>query len=89
MWLKHSPTGIEVKCQETRSQVQNRFFARRELVEKYQALILGEKTKKRQAAEKIKRQKRKRSKRAKEKVLDEKKKQSQKKALRKDVGDRH
>ncbi|NQT07372.1 MAG: peptide chain release factor-like protein, partial [Candidatus Omnitrophica bacterium] len=32
VYLKHKPTGIEVKCQKERSQVLNRFLARRILV---------------------------------------------------------
>ena len=34
VWLKHLPTGIEVKCMAERSQSLNRFLARRELAEK-------------------------------------------------------
>lgn len=41
VYLKHLPTGIEVKCQETRSQPLNRFLARRTLVEKLQLLVMG------------------------------------------------
>lgn len=33
VYLKHLPTGIEVKCMKDRSQSVNRFLARRELVE--------------------------------------------------------
>ncbi len=34
VYLKHRPTGIEVKCMAERSQSLNRFLARRELLEK-------------------------------------------------------
>lgn len=34
VYLKHIPTGIEVKCMKDRSQSVNRFLARRELVKK-------------------------------------------------------
>ena len=34
VYLKHVPTGIEVKCMKDRSQSINRFFARRELIKK-------------------------------------------------------
>jgi protein subunit release factor B len=37
VWLKHRPTGIEVKCMAVRSQSLNRFLARRELLEKIAA----------------------------------------------------
>ena len=33
VYLKHIPTGFEVKCQKERSQVLNRFWARRILIE--------------------------------------------------------
>jgi len=36
--LIHKPTGIQVRCQKTRSQALNRFFARRKLVEKIKFL---------------------------------------------------
>lgn len=41
VYLRHVPTGIEVKCQETRSQPLNRFLARRTLAEKIEKLRLG------------------------------------------------
>jgi protein subunit release factor B len=34
VYLKHIPSGIEVKCMKERNQSLNRFLARRELVEK-------------------------------------------------------
>lgn len=82
VYIKHIPTGIEVKCQWDRSRELNRFFARRELCEKIQTLRGEEKSKKQQAAEKIRRQKRRRSRRSKEKMLEQKHKQSEKKNLR-------
>lgn len=69
VYLKHIPTGVEVKCQQERSQALNRFFARRILVKKIENLILGRQSAEQQRIAKIKRQKRKRSKRAQEKVL--------------------
>jgi protein subunit release factor B len=54
--LKHKPTGAEVKCMKDRSQSVNRFLARRELLEKIEALAGGE-TRRDQAQEKIRRQK--------------------------------
>ena len=38
VYLKHVPTGIEVKCMKDRSQSINRFFARRELVKRIENL---------------------------------------------------
>lgn len=82
VYLKHLPSGTEVKCQQERSQALNRYLARRILVEKIEAAVLGAQSEERQRIEKIRRQKRKRSKRAKLKILEEKKKQSQKKEAR-------
>lgn len=86
VYLKHLPTGIEVKCQEERSQALNRFLARRILAGKIESLILGKLSEERRRIEKIRRQKRKRSKRAKEKMLRYKKMRSEKKELRKTPG---
>ena len=82
VYLKHKPSGIEVKCQRERSQVLNRFLARRILVNKIEILIKGKVSTEQKRIEKIRRQKRKRSKRAKEKILDDKAKRSQKKVQR-------
>ncbi len=82
VYLKHRPSGTEVKCQKTRSQMDNRFFARRILCEKIEAQILGAQSAERQRIEKLRRQKRKRSKRAKEKMLSHKKQHSIKKSSR-------
>ncbi len=38
VYLRHVPTGIEIKCMEDRSQSVNRFLARRELVERISRL---------------------------------------------------
>jgi peptide chain release factor len=82
VYLKHIPTGIEVKCQQERSQALNRFLARRILAEKIENAILGKESEKQQRIQKIKRQKRRRSRRAKEKVLELKHITSQKKRSR-------
>ncbi|MBL0059364.1 MAG: peptide chain release factor-like protein [Elusimicrobia bacterium] len=67
--LIHRPTGTAVRCQEERSQALNRFLARRRLAEQMEEKVLGAASQKRQAMEKIRRQKRRRSRRAKEKML--------------------
>ncbi len=82
VYLKHVPTGIEVKCQQERSQSLNRFLARRLLLEKIEGLVLGRESEKQQHIEKIRRQKRRRSRKAKEKVLQLKHIQSAKKRSR-------
>lgn len=80
--LKHEPTGLEVKCQQSRSRELNRYLARVALCDKLEEKLLGEKSKKQQAYEKIRRQKRRRSRKAKEKMLEGKRIQSEKKSLR-------
>jgi len=56
VYLKHLPSGIEVKCQRERSQALNRFLARRILVEKLEEKLRGEETREKQKIEKIRRQ---------------------------------
>ena len=79
VYLKHLPTGTEVKCQQERLQSLNRFLARRILADKIETAILGKKSEMEQRIAKIRRQKRKRSRRAKEKMLAEKRHVSEKK----------
>jgi protein subunit release factor B len=83
VYLKHLPTGLEVKCQMDRSREMNRFLARRELCDKLEAIINKEASKKIQEAEKIRRQKKRRSRKQKEKMVDEKKRRGGVKKLRK------
>lgn len=87
VYLKHVPTGIEVKCQKERSQVLNRYLARKLLLNKIEERVLGRLSEERHRIEKIRRQKRKRSKRAKLKMLEAKHRQSEKKELRSRVRD--
>ena len=82
VYLKHLPSGIEVKCQEERSQVLNRYRSRVILADKIENIILGRQSQERKRIEKLRRQKRKRSKRAKIKVLEAKRRQAEKKSLR-------
>lgn len=82
VYLKHLPTGIEVKCQQQRSRELNRFLARRELCMQIEELIKGKESKRQKEIEKIRRQKRKRSKRSQEKMLQDKREHSLKKTLR-------
>ena len=82
VYLKHLPTGIEVKTQATRSQILNRFLARRILADKIEEKVLGKQAREEQRVEKIRRQKRKRSRRAKAKMLADKHEHSEKKKAR-------
>lgn len=80
--LLHRPTGVQVKCQETRQQGLNRYLARRRLLDKVEAQKNGFVAAQRAEVEKIRRQKRRRSRRAQAKMLDQKSKQADKKAGR-------
>ncbi len=66
VYLKHLPTGIEVKWMKERSQSLNRFLARRELVRRIEKLS-GEVTSDDHEMSKVRRQKLKRKKRARQK----------------------
>ena len=83
--LLHRPTGLQVKCQATRQQGLNRFFARRLLLDKIETLQKGYVAAKRARIEKIRRQKRKRSGRAKERMLADKSHHAAKKDSRRPV----
>ncbi|MDD5653153.1 MAG: peptide chain release factor-like protein [Candidatus Omnitrophica bacterium] len=85
VYLKHVPTGIEVKCQQERSQAQNRILAWRLLREKVLSLRRRQIAQAVQEKEKIRRQKRKKPQYLKVKILEEKRKHSQKKNLRRKV----
>jgi len=86
VWLRHRPSGLEVKCQWERSQALNRFLARRELCDQLEAKQLGKASARQQATEKIRRQKRRRSRRQRANVLADKRQHSEKKAARRSVG---
>lgn len=83
--LSHEPSGISVRCGETRSRETNRWIARRMIAEE----ILERENRRKSAArtqrEKIRRQKRRRSRRQKQKILDMKHARSEIKALRRKV----
>jgi protein subunit release factor B len=83
--LIHRPTGLQVKCQETRQQGLNRYIARRLLLDKIEERQRGFVAAKRDEIERIRRQKRKRSRRAKDKMLANKSHQADKKAFRKRI----
>lgn len=84
--LLHRPTGLQVKCQETRQQGLNRFLARRLLLDKIEERKKGFVAAQRSEIERIRRQKRKRSRRAKQRMLADKAHHAGKKAARRTVG---
>ena len=83
VYIKHTPTQIEVKCQKSRSREMNRFLARRELCDQVDEKVYQEKTARKRAMEKIRQQKKRRSRRLQQKILEEKRKRSETKCLRK------
>ena len=82
VYLKHIPTGIEVKCQSQRSQASNRIMARQILIKRIEELDRKMAQARRQAIEKLRRQKRRPSRAARLKRLEAKKRHSVKKKLR-------
>ncbi len=83
--LLHRPTGVQVKCQATRQQGQNRLLARTLLFDKIEALRKSRVAAERERIEKLRRQKRKRSKGSKERMLADKSRHSSKKSARRFV----
>ncbi|THW93122.1 hypothetical protein D6C78_04862 [Aureobasidium pullulans] len=65
--LKHLPTGIVIKCQETRSRSQNRKIARRILAERIELLTLGDDSRAALKAEREKKKKASKNKKARRK----------------------
>ena len=85
VYLKHIPSGIEVKCQRERSRELNRYLARREVCERIEERKLGLRSARQQEVERIRRQKRRRSLRQKERMLNDKRLQGDKKQARRHV----
>ncbi len=82
VYLKHLPTGIEVKCQQERSQAQNRYLAWKILLEKVSRLKQKKIEEEKQSKEKIRRQQRKKPRYLKIKILEGKRKHSAQKKMR-------
>jgi protein subunit release factor B len=82
VYLKHLPTGIEVKFQKERSQAMNRVAALGLLAQKIAEAALQVKQERKQAREKERRRKRPRPYRLKQNILESKKKTGEKKRLR-------
>lgn len=86
--LRHIPTGIQVKCQQERSQRLNRHKARWIILEKIDQQKRAEHLKFIQQREKQRRQRRKRTTALKEAILEQKHYRSTKKASRRKVDTR-
>ena len=85
--LKHTPSGIEVRCQRERSQSANRYWARVELCDRLEERKAAAKLEAQNEREKERRQKRKRPRGLKEKILKTKHKRSDVKSKRGRVRD--
>lgn len=68
VYLRHIPTGVDVKCQKTRSQGLNRYYARVILCDKIEAIEYGKKSKRQLMIEKKRKQKDRRRRRAMKKL---------------------
>lgn len=77
--LLHKPTGIQVKCQDTRQQGMNRVLARKLLLDKIESRAKERIAAERARVEKARRQKRGRSRAAKQRILADKSRHSAKK----------
>ena len=83
--LRHIPTGIQVKCQEERSQRLNRHKARWIVLERIEQQKKAERLKFIQQKEKLRRQRRKRTTALKEEILEQKRYRSVRKTSRRKV----
>ncbi len=70
VYLKHLPTGREVKMQRERSQPLNRYYARKRLCELLEEKTLGPQSPAALKAQKIRKQKQRRQRRARKKRTD-------------------
>ena len=82
VYLKHVPSGIEVKCQANRSREMNRFLARHELCDRIEGIRRQKIQAKIDEVEKNRRQNRPPSRRSKQRSVAEKRRNSEKKSLR-------
>ncbi|MCB1229435.1 MAG: peptide chain release factor-like protein [Verrucomicrobiae bacterium] len=83
--LTHGPSGIEIQCQESRSQSTNRYLARVRLCDRIESDRLAKKAEKARLRAKKRYQKRRRSKGEKEAMLKDKRQRSEKKKMRGNV----
>ncbi len=85
--LLHRPTGLQVKCQESRQQGQNRSLARELLLDKIEAEQRSRRAAEQSRIEKLRRQKRGRSRAAKQRMLADKSHRAAKKDRRRHLDD--
>jgi protein subunit release factor B len=87
VWLRHRPTGVEVRCQRERSQVTNRLLAWAELAEKIAAARAAAADAVRSARELARRQTRQKSRGQKARMIQTKKHRAKIKCARRAGGD--
>lgn len=86
VYLKHLPTGIEIKCQLSRSRLMNRQLARTELCDRLDAINKDRLLTRQQRREKIRRRNRRPSPNKRRQNVVNKRRHGQKKSLRKSPG---
>jgi len=82
VFLQHPPTHQEVKVQRVRSREMNRVLAREELCDRLEEILQAKKSARKQASEKVRRQKRRPSLRARARNVEKKRQHGQKKEHR-------
>lgn len=87
VWLRHRPTGIEVRCQAERSQSANRERAWSELCDRLESRVRASRDAAQQLREKGRRQTRQKSRGQKVKMIQMKKHRAKHKAQRSRVGE--
>ncbi|MDD5477167.1 MAG: peptide chain release factor-like protein [Candidatus Omnitrophica bacterium] len=85
VYLKHLPTGLEVKCQRQRSQLLNRSLARHILLSKIAQRMRQDSLQKQSLKAQIMRGNRKKPKGLKIKILENKRRHSEKKSTRRKI----
>lgn len=85
--LRHRPTGIQVKCQDTRQQGLNRFIARKLLLDKIEERSRSAEAERRAERELLRRQKRRPSLSARRRNVEAKRQHAVKKAGRRRVSE--
>jgi len=87
VYLKHLPTGLEVKCQRQRSQLLNRSLARHILLSKIEHKIQQDILQRQSFKAKVMRRNRQKPKSIKVRILEGKRRQAQKKLGRKKINE--
>lgn len=87
VWLRHRPTGVEVRCQRERSQAANRELAWTELCEKLEARARATVDAAQQVREAERRRKRQKSHGQKVRMIEAKKHRAKIKSARRGAGD--